>query len=88
VQHKIGISIGYDVGGEPKPGVHVLVIYYNWAIWGPVIIDWQGRKMAPLKHPWSTMVSMLLKPWLLGRPMIKSIAIWVKGGAFSGTVIL
>jgi hypothetical protein len=52
------------------------------------MVAWQGRKMAPQEHPWSTMVSMLLKPQLLGSPVMRSMAICVKGGAFWGTVIL
>ena len=52
------------------------------------MVERQGRKMAPCEHPWSTMVRMLSKPWLLGSPVIRSIAIWVKGSTFSGTVIL
>ncbi len=57
-------------------------------IWGLVTVDWQGRKMVPLEHLWSTIVSMLLKPRLLERPVIRSIAICVKGGTFLGMVIL
>ena len=37
----------------------------------------QGRKIAALEHPWSTIVRMALKPHLLGSPVIKSIAtVW------------
>ncbi len=49
---------------------------------------WQGRNTAVCKHPWLTMVRMLLCPQHLGSPVIRSMATWVKGGALSGTVIL
>ena len=52
------------------------------------MVVWQGRKMTPLEHPWSAIVRILLKPQLLGSPVIRSIVICVKGGAFSGTMIL
>jgi hypothetical protein len=48
----------------------------------------QGRKMAPHEHLWSTIVNIMSYPHDKGSPVIKSIAICVKGGAFSGTVIL
>lgn len=40
------------------------------------------------KHLWSMMVRMVSNPQLLDRSVIKSIAIWVKGGALPRTVIL
>ena len=52
------------------------------------MVERQGRKIAPREHPWSTMVRILSNPQLLGSPVIRSIAIWVKGGALFGTVIL
>ena len=47
-----------------------------------------GRNIAPRVHLWSTMVRMLSYPLLLGSLVMRSIAIWVNGGAFSGTDIL
>src|SRR5216683_8248681 len=44
--------------------------------------------MAAREHPWSTMVSMLSWPRLLGSPVMRSIATWEKGGLSFGTVIL
>jgi len=52
------------------------------------MVAWQGRKMVPREHLWSTMVSMLSKPQLLGSLVMRSMAICVKGGASWGTVIL
>jgi hypothetical protein len=48
----------------------------------------QGRKMAPREQPWSTIVNIASNPRDLGSPVIRSRAICVKGGVFSGTVIL
>ena len=36
-----------------------------------------GIKIAALEQPWSTMVSIAFFPFTWGRPMIRSIAIWV-----------
>jgi hypothetical protein len=53
-----------------------------------MIVVLQGKKIAPCEHPWSTIVSIALYPHDKGSPVIRSIAICVKGGVFSGTVIL
>jgi hypothetical protein len=45
----------------------------------PVMVVEQGRKIATREHPWSTMVSMVSCPLLLGRPVIRSIAMWENG---------
>jgi len=50
------------------------VLVVEWAIWGPVTVLRQGRKITASKHLWLTMVSTLLYPQLLGRPVIKSMA--------------
>jgi len=57
-------------------------------IWGPVMVVLQGRKAAPCEHPWSTIVNIVSYPCDKGSPVIRSITICVKGGAFSGTGIL
>jgi hypothetical protein len=44
-----------------------------------MIVVEQGRNIAPREHPWSTMVSMALCPLLLGRPIMRSIAMWENG---------
>jgi hypothetical protein len=44
--------------------------------------------MAPCEHLWSTIVNIASYPFNKGSPVIKSIAICVKGGAFSSMVIL
>ena len=48
----------------------------------------QGRKIAAHEHPWLMMVSILLYPQLLGKLVIRSMAICVKGRALVGTFIL
>jgi len=48
----------------------------------------QGRNIAPRKHPWSTIVNIASYPCDKGSPVIRSIVICVKGGVFSGMVIL
>ena len=58
---------------------------YNWAIPGLEIFVVQGRKIAALEHPWSTIVRMVLKPHLLGSPVIRSIAM-VWNGRVCGSV--
>ena len=45
----------------------------------PVMVVEQGRKIAACEHPWSTMVSMASCPLLLGRPVMRSIAMWENG---------
>jgi hypothetical protein len=48
----------------------------------------QGKKMAPREHTWSTIVNIVSYPCDKGSPVIRSIAICIKGGAFSSMVIL
>ena len=45
----------------------------------PVMVVEQGRKIATREHPWSTIVSMASLPLLLGRPVMRSIAMWENG---------
>jgi hypothetical protein len=45
----------------------------------PVMVVEQGRKIAAREHPWSTIVSMVSYPSLLGSPMMRSMAMWEKG---------
>jgi hypothetical protein len=45
----------------------------------PVMVVEQGRKIATCEHPWLTMVSMASFPLLLGRPIMRSIAMWENG---------
>ena len=47
----------------------------------------QGMKIAALEHPWLTMVSIASFPFVQGRPVIRSRAIWEKGFA-SGVVVI
>jgi hypothetical protein len=44
-----------------------------------VMVVEQGKKIATHEHPWSTMVSMVSFPSLLGRPVMRSIAMWENG---------
>jgi hypothetical protein len=60
---------------------------YNWMTPGPIIVVVQGRKMAAHKHPWSTMVRIASFPLCLERPVIRSIAICLKGSVPSFVVI-
>jgi len=48
----------------------------------------QGRKTASHEYLWSTIVNIASYPHDGGSPVIRSIAICVKGGVFSGTGIL
>ena len=41
----------------------------------PVIFVEYRRNIAALEHPWSTIISIALFPWLGERPVIKSMAI-------------
>jgi hypothetical protein len=45
----------------------------------PVMVVEQGRKIAACEHPWSTIVNMASCPLLLGRPVMRSIAMWENG---------
>jgi len=54
----------------------------------PVTVSVIGRKIATLEHPWSTMVTIVLCPLVVGSPMIKSMATCRKGRPRSGTRIL
>jgi hypothetical protein len=45
----------------------------------PVIVVVQGRNIAPREQPWSTMVKIVLKPSLLGKPVIRSMAMCENG---------
>jgi hypothetical protein len=45
----------------------------------PVMVVEQGRKIAACEHLWLTMVSIALYPSLLGKPVIRSMAIWENG---------
>ena len=52
---------------------------YNYAIFSPVIVLWQGRKSATCKHPWSINVKIASYPLLGGRSVIRSKASCSKG---------
>ena len=60
---------------------------YNWAIPTPVIVVEQGRNMALLEHPWSTIVSIASWPRTGGRPVIRSMQTCWKGSALGSVVI-
>src|SRR6267142_6521774 len=61
---------------------------YSLAIWGPVIVVVQGRKIAPREHPWLTMVRMASYPLLLGSSVMRSMATWENGFASGSAGIL
>jgi hypothetical protein len=44
-----------------------------------VMVAEQGKKIAAREHPWSTMVNMASCPSLLGRPVMRSMAICENG---------
>ena len=52
---------------------------YSCVTPGPVIVVWQGRKMAALEHPWSTIVRMASCPLRSGSPVMRSMATDWKG---------
>ena len=56
-------------------------------IWGPVIVVMHSRNIVLQEQPWSTMVSIVLWPLLLGSPVIKSMATCKNGLAFGGDMI-
>src|SRR5579863_6819896 len=58
---------------------------YSAAICGPMIVVLQGRKMAALEHPWSTIVRMASYLLLLGSLVIRSRVICLKGAGEVGT---
>ena len=60
---------------------------YSWAISGPVIVIEQGRKIAALEHPWSTIVRMASFSLCISSPVIRSIATLWKGRVPSSVVI-
>jgi hypothetical protein len=45
----------------------------------PVIVVVQGRNIAPREQPWSTIVKIASNPSLLGKPVIRSMAICENG---------
>jgi hypothetical protein len=45
----------------------------------PVIVVVQGRNIAPREQPWSTIVKIALNPLLLGKPVIRSMAMCENG---------
>src|SRR5229473_3477311 len=54
---------------------------------GPVIVVEHGRNKAAREHPWSTMVRMASFPLILGKPVIRSMAICWNGRESSGVVM-
>jgi hypothetical protein len=51
-------------------------IRYSCATLGPSMVFWQGRNFAALEHPWSTMVSMLSCPLLVGKLVMRSMEMY------------
>jgi hypothetical protein len=45
----------------------------------PVMVVVQGRNIVPREHPWSTIVKIASKPSLLGKPVIRSMAMCENG---------
>src|SRR5258707_3749678 len=71
--------------GRPNQGY--MFLRYRAAIPGPVIVVEHGRNRAAREHPWSTMVRMASFPLILGKPVIRSMAICWNGRESSGAVI-
>ena len=72
---------------EGNPNHRYMWSRYSQAIPGPVIVSLQGRKIAALEHPWSTIVRMALYLCCIGRPVIRSIVICQNGRVFWAVVI-
>ena len=64
---------------EGSPNHRTMLSKYSCATPGPEMVVWQGRKIAALEHPWSTIVRMALCPLCLGSPVMRSIATDWKG---------
>src|SRR5216684_7418836 len=71
--------------GSPNHGYTFL--RYKAAMPSPVIVVEHGRNRAAREHPWSTIVRMASFPLILGRPVIRSIAICWNGRESSRVVI-
>ena len=63
--------------GTPNHGNRCL--RYKRATPSPVIVVWQGRKMAALEHPWSTTVRIASYPLALGNWVMRSRATMLNG---------
>jgi hypothetical protein len=64
-----------------------MLLWYNWAIPGPVMVVLHGRNTAALEHPWSTIVSIMSFLCIDGSPMIRSMVTLWNGQAFSSVGI-
>jgi hypothetical protein len=61
---------------------------------GPVMVVVQGKNIAPREQPWSTIVRIASNPSLLGKPVIRSMAMCENGlaliteGMWNGGVLM